>query len=284
MGLKIHHLNCATFCVKGARLISGTGGIFDDAFLVCHCLLIETDDGLVLVDTGFGVRDMEHPRRLGAGIRKVNTAIPDREQTALWQIRNLGFDPTDVRHIVLTHLDADHGSGIADFPNALVHVYEKEFGAAMEPLTTVEKMRYHKGVWMHRPLWQIHSLCGERWFGFDSVQLLSDRLFDILLVPLHGHTRGHCGVAVATTEGWILHCGDAYFYHDEMRAKRPHCTPVLDALQSVLNVSRAERLYNQRRLRELKKDFGDEIQIFCSHDQSEFEQCLCGAGQHLRMG
>ena len=30
-----------------------------------------------------------------------------------------------------------------------------------------------------------------------------------MLIPLAGHTRGHCGVAIKTETGWHLHCGDA---------------------------------------------------------------------------
>lgn len=43
------------------------GALFDGfsqgptAHLVCHCLLVETDRGLVLIDTGFGLRDIESP-------------------------------------------------------------------------------------------------------------------------------------------------------------------------------------------------------------------------------
>jgi len=31
----------------------------------CHVLLVEADRGLVLVDTGYGLYDIENPRRLG---------------------------------------------------------------------------------------------------------------------------------------------------------------------------------------------------------------------------
>jgi glyoxylase-like metal-dependent hydrolase (beta-lactamase superfamily II) len=36
------------------------------------------------------------------------------------QVQRLGFDPRDVRHIVLTHLDFDHAGGLDDFPHATV--------------------------------------------------------------------------------------------------------------------------------------------------------------------
>ena len=59
--MRIHHLNCGTCCPVGGRMFDGCS---DSAFgrLVCHCLLIETDEGLVLVDTGFGMKDVDHPQ------------------------------------------------------------------------------------------------------------------------------------------------------------------------------------------------------------------------------
>ena len=33
--------------------------------MCCHCLLIEGEDGLVLVDSGLGVEDVTDPKRLG---------------------------------------------------------------------------------------------------------------------------------------------------------------------------------------------------------------------------
>ncbi|MEM6533336.1 MAG: MBL fold metallo-hydrolase [Myxococcota bacterium] len=40
--------------------------------------------------------------------------------TALAQVRERGFNPSDVKGLVLTHLDFDHAGGIADFPGACV--------------------------------------------------------------------------------------------------------------------------------------------------------------------
>lgn len=49
-------------CPIGKALFSGSGSLFDRAHLVCHCLLVETDDsGLVLVDTGYGTEDCRDP-------------------------------------------------------------------------------------------------------------------------------------------------------------------------------------------------------------------------------
>ena len=68
--IRVHHLNCGSLRPLGGRFIDGEPGAHRLARLVCHCLLLETDSGLVLVDTGFGTRDVEDPARLG-GFRRL---------------------------------------------------------------------------------------------------------------------------------------------------------------------------------------------------------------------
>jgi hypothetical protein len=53
-GMRIHHLNRGSLCPHGGRLIGGAGGPLSRAKVICHCLLIESSDGLVPVDTGSG--------------------------------------------------------------------------------------------------------------------------------------------------------------------------------------------------------------------------------------
>ena len=52
--MRVHHLNCGTIRHAGGRFFDGRRGVLRVAKLVCHCLLIEGEDGLVLVDTGLG--------------------------------------------------------------------------------------------------------------------------------------------------------------------------------------------------------------------------------------
>ncbi|MBV9756858.1 MAG: MBL fold metallo-hydrolase, partial [Alphaproteobacteria bacterium] len=131
--MRVHHINCGTMCPMGGRLLDGKTAGLGPAHLVCHCLLIETDAGLVLVDTGFGMQDVQNPRaRLPRFFTNLNNIRFDPQDTALARVKALGFRPLDVRHVVLTHLDFDHAGGISDFPLATVHVFATEARIARE--------------------------------------------------------------------------------------------------------------------------------------------------------
>jgi len=279
--MKVHHLNCATLCPLGGRLVNGDGGVFERGTMICHCLLIETPDGLVLVDSGFGLDDVRNPgKRLGRELLPLLGPRFDEEETAIRQVEKLGFKADDVRNVVVTHLDLDHAGGIPDFPKARIHTFAKEHQAAMARATFFETRRYRPMHWAHDPTWVLHRVSGERWFHFEAVHALGGKSSaDVLLVPLVGHTRGHCGVAVRTHDGWMLHCGDAYFYYGEMDPVSPRCTPLLDGFQKIIAVDGSERLRNQERLRALVRDHGSEVQVFCAHDPKELERMRQAKGR-----
>jgi glyoxylase-like metal-dependent hydrolase (beta-lactamase superfamily II) len=260
----IHHLNCGTMCPFGARLLNGEGGLLERARAVCHCLLIEGADGLVLLDTGFGSGDVRDPARLGAAFRAMTRPVLDAGETAVSRVRALGFDPGDVRHIIATHLDLDHAGGLSDFPGAEVHVLGAELRAARNP-SLLERSRYIAKQWAHGPRWVEHDAGGDEWFGFESVRVLPDSAGEILMIPLPGHTRGHTGVAIRRSGGWLLHCGDAYFHHGEVQTP-PHCPPGLSVFQLINQVDGPTRRANRDRLRELAARHGGEVELICSHD------------------
>lgn len=263
---RVHHLNCGTMCPLGKALIDGAG----EASLVCHVLLIEGSQGLILVDTGFGSADVQHPSQLG---RPFNALIRPRlelAETATAQLVALGFEPTDVSDIVLTHIDPDHAGGLPDFPSARVHVLAAEHEAWLRP-NLRERPRRVPEHWAHRPRWTVHDVEGDRWFDFDGVGVLAESDAEVLLIPLPGHTRGHAAVAVREANGWLLHCGDAYFHRDEIRLP-PSCTPWLRAFQGLTQASGKLRRQNQERLRELAERRHGEVDLICSHDAVELSR------------
>lgn len=272
--LKVHHLNCGSMCPLGGKLFDGFSHAAH-AHLVCHCLAVETDEGLVLVDTGIGMLDIKSPHnRLSGFFRNLLNVQLNEEDTALFHIQQLGFNASDVRHIVLTHLDFDHAGGLSDFPNAKVHVLRSELEAAQHPNSWLAKNRYRHQQWDMEKNWVTYEPAGEKWLGFESVRNLKGLPPEILMVPLRGHTSGHCGIAVDTSRGWLLHAGDAYFFRGEMNINEYHCTLGLRAYQKLMEVDRKARLWNQKLLRKLNQEQGGQVKIFSAHDAIEFENLL----------
>lgn len=268
--MRVHHLNCGTLCPYGGGLVTGEGGL-TGAHMVCHCLLIEGDSSLVLIDTGFGADDAAHPyRRLGVPFTAAFRPQADAGETAVSRIRALGLDPADVREIACTHLDLDHAGGLPDFPDAEVHVFAPEKEAAVEP-KLLDRPRYPACHFAHGPKWVTHEVDGDTWMGFESIRVLEGSGAEVLLIPLVGHSRGHTGVAVRDGDGWLLHCGDAYFHRAQLEDP-PSCPGGLRAFQSVMAEDRSARLRNEQRLNRLAREHGDEVRLFCAHDPVELER------------
>jgi len=262
--LPVHHLNCA--CIQGLSI----GG----RQLGCHCLLIETPaSGLVLVDTGLGVEDLVNPvPRLGAEFSYLY-ARPKRDTrlAALEQIKAWGYAPSDVRHIILTHMDLDHVGGLVDFPHASVHLHEAELAAAMARSGFKARRRYRPPMWAHNPRFETYSEEGEPWFGFEAVRALRGLPDNIFLVPLFGHTLGHCGVAVQGTAGWLLQAGDAYFDPREINGPKRRCAAQVGLFQAIVQTDRRMRLHNQDRLRAFRREH-PEVDVFSAHNPWEFAE------------
>jgi glyoxylase-like metal-dependent hydrolase (beta-lactamase superfamily II) len=145
-------------------------------------------------------------------------------------------------------------------------VFEPELRAATERTTVNERGRYRPPQLAHGPKWEVHPLAGDTWLGFDRVRVLGD---DVALVPLTGHTRGHCAVAVRDRDGWLLHAGDAYFFRGEVDPVSPRSTPGLAFFQWLVAIDDVARRRNQARLRELVRDHGAQVRVFSAHDPVE---------------
>ncbi|MET9486808.1 MBL fold metallo-hydrolase [Nocardia sp. NPDC006630] len=254
--MRIHHLNCGTMAFG----------------LVDHCLLVETRTELVLVDTGYGLGCVREPgKMLGASRFLMGPKLTEKE-TAIWQIQALGYDPRDVRHVILTHLDLDHSGGLSDFPEATVHVHGPEFRAATATPTLSERLRYRAAQWAHGPKWMVNEVEGaEEWFGFTSVRDLPGLPPEILVVPLAGHTRGHAGVAIDSGNGWLLHAGDSFMLESSIDPESPN-TPLWLRMYEQGAIVRDAYRENQRRLRELRRLHGHQISVINSHDAALFHR------------
>ena len=268
--MRIHHLNCGSLCPRGGRLFGGAGGLLSAAPMCCHCLLIEGDDRLILVDTGLGVEDVNEPRRLGIPF---NTIARPRLEVAETALRRAWISAT-VQATCATscraHLDLDHAGGLSDFPGAAVHVFAAELRAASHRSSLNERNRYRAVQIAAVRKWAAVEEEGESWFGFSAVRAIPGTRDQVLLVPLPGHTRGHCGVAIRRENDWRSIAATPISIAPRSSRTASLRRRACAGSKSLMDVDSAERRANQARLRELARLAAGEVKLIGSHDLVEF--------------
>ncbi|MGN6493182.1 MAG: MBL fold metallo-hydrolase [Agriterribacter sp.] len=246
---EIHHLNCV-------KIISPVN---DN---VCgHCLLIREQESMALIDTGIGLLDTQNPtERIGQPLIDIVGYRFNEDQTAIKQIQKLGFDPGKVTDCIISHMDNDHIGGLADFPAATVHVAAEEYENYLSG-----NSRYLKTPLAHKPTIRTYKQANYHWLGFEMRKVNLSMQTEVFLVPLFGHTLGHCGVAVKAKDEWILYVGDAYY----MRAELTDNSHPVNELAKMRADSNELRLASLEKIRALVNQH-PEVEVFGYHDIGEF--------------
>jgi glyoxylase-like metal-dependent hydrolase (beta-lactamase superfamily II) len=252
--MKIHHLNCMSFRAFNLPEIT-------------HVLLIESADGLILVDSGLGLDDFIHPNWVEWLAIRMSGVTATLAETPIRQVAALGLDPQQVRDIVPTHLHFDHIGGAVDFPWATIHVWDVEFNAGLHLKGWKGFLGYFPERWKNHPKLKLYSLADEHWFGLDAIPVIKRADVEIWLVPLVGHSPGMCGVAIKGGTGWLWHCGDAYVRQMQIDPNSPgtafprFARGIEDAMFPI-DV--------RQKIRSVLAEHGDEVTAICSHDTEAF--------------
>ena len=217
--------------------------------------IFETLSGWAMIDSGYGVNDFDHPNLILRMFTSFTRTPLEPKNCVIHQLNDFGLRPQQIKHIILTHMHIDHAGGIADFPWATVHVFEKEFQAAKKKSGRLG-IGYNHHQWSHYPYLQIYRETDSTWYGFPAIKLpgFSPEIF---MIPMPGHTPGHCMVAFSTGEKWILQTGSAaypFYLPEDQRAKAPQW------FQRWLMGD------NLPQLKQLWQDHGNEIQFLSSHE------------------
>lgn len=255
--VQIHHLNCV-------EIQSPAGGR-----AIGHCLLLETADKLILIDTGIGLIDTQMPvERIGQQLIDITGFKFNEQWTAIKQIENLGLDPKNVTDCIVSHLDPDHIGGLADFPNAKVHIGTEEYENFKSG-----NPRYLPRQLDHNPVIRTYSDTSETWFGFEARKVDTGSETEIYLIPLFGHTLGHCGVALKQQSKWLFYVGDAYYLKAELTVLN-HAVNELAEMRADKNELRIETLNKIRKFVTENPD----LKVFGYHDIEEFANFITEKG------
>ena len=244
----VHHLNCV-------KIESPFGSA------IGHCVLIENNNALTLIDAGIGMSETREPEKyLGKELVELTGFQFDESLTAVRQIEQLGLNPDMVTDIICSHLDPDHIGGTADFPKARLHVSLEEYSDFKRG-----NERYLNHQLSHNPEICLYEKNDSVWFDLPARKLSLD--YEAYLIPLFGHTLGHCGVAYQFNNLWTFYVGDAYYLRAELENKNH---PV-DQLATIRAVDNQLRLDSVERVRDVVKNYGGQMEYFGYHDPTEFK-------------
>jgi glyoxylase-like metal-dependent hydrolase (beta-lactamase superfamily II) len=121
------------------------------------------------------------------------------EEAAVTQVRALGYDPGEVKTIILSHFDPDHFGGLKDFPNARVacswRAWEDVRSLSRWGALKARLLPGHLPEDMAGRLWLLPDPAGPPISVFDaSLDLFGDG--SVRLVSLPGHAPGQLGAFV----------------------------------------------------------------------------------------
>jgi N-acyl homoserine lactone hydrolase len=164
--------------------------------------LIDHPKGLVVFDTGLDTDRVRDPFVEATPVQRI-----DR------QMRQLGYDPDDVRYVVLSHLHLDHVGSARLFPRATFVVRRQELRAAWWPDA------YEHG-------YEFEALLPMRQFKY--LQPADDEELDVfqdgslVCIDTRGHTEGHQSLVVnLANSGRVVLVGDAAQVDQNLNDKVP---------------------------------------------------------------
>ena len=222
--------------------------------------LITHPKGNVVFDTGVHCQAIEDPfGRLGEISRMfVSRTKPGEE--IVTQLGKFKLTPKDVNYVINSHFHFDHCGGNEFFPDSTIFIQKNEMHAARDPELR-KKAFFDPKDFDHKLHYQ--EVDGEHdIFGDGS----------LVIIPTHGHTPGHCGVAVRQGEKWLLHAGDSFYSLGQIDSPPSRMPVALGLFQRWADADRGQRVVNQERLRALKASTGREVAIICSHDPTDFDR------------
>lgn len=163
-----------------------------------RCLLIETEEQCILVDTGYGDKISERERSF--------ISLEGR-QRLLRSLGALGIRPQDIDMVINTHLHSDHcggntrydesGNPVPVFPRATYCVQRAEISEALYPNERTRAVYHRENFEPIEESGQLRVLHGD-------TQLTSE--VRVILTP--GHTPGHQSVVVECGGQTAIFLGD----------------------------------------------------------------------------
>lgn len=130
-----------------------------------------------------------------------------------------GYKPAQVNGIFLTHLHPDHvcgiaNNGVANYPNANLHISKTEYDYWLNP-NTVKKLPKDKQIGFLTTVEKIKAALAP-YEATKKIKLFADkslRFGDVEFKPSFGHTPGHYSFKLKTDAQEVVFIGDIVHSH-----------------------------------------------------------------------
>lgn len=161
-----------------------------------NCLLIETCDEVILVDTGFGPKLPPRQREF--------YRLP--ESRLLANLAELGYGPEDIHFVINTHLHSDHcggntrlenGAAVPMFPKAVYVIQEQEWHDATHLSERTKAVYVPENILPLQAADQLRLIRGE-------AQITEE----VRCLPTPGHTFGHQSLVIQSEGQTAIYVGD----------------------------------------------------------------------------
>ena len=193
-------------------------------------VLIERDNDLVLFDTGIGTRIDQEMRPLiywgNLFFHRciMRTQFMPQRDALMHRLPRLGFQPSDVKNVIISHLHWDHAGGMRDFLNAHFIVNGKEWNFA----TQLAGVQLYKNAFIKEQFCE-SGLDIELMETYPSKPFLnfpaSHDIFgdgSMVLVDLPGHSPGLMGLYVTMPSGRrFLFSADTFYFPEGLEQRMP---------------------------------------------------------------
>ncbi len=201
--------------------------------------LVEHPRGLVVIDGGLAAECASDPAGHWGAASEVCWPVMRPEQACVPALRASGFDPTDVRFVLQSHLHLDHTGALGaihEFPNAEVIATRVEYDYAHAPDWFAAGLYIEKDF--HKP--------GIPWALLepteDGYDIFGDGVIRCWQTP--GHAAGHQSFEITLPRsGTMLLTVDAAYTMDhwEEKALPGSLTSAVETVRSVRKLHRIAR-------------------------------------------
>jgi glyoxylase-like metal-dependent hydrolase (beta-lactamase superfamily II) len=208
------------------------GGASRDYTARCPAFLIQHPSALVLFDTGLSPRAIDDPTGYyGEEIALTMKLRFSHEQRVDSRLAQLGFRPTDVRHVIMSHLHIDHAGGMYLFPHATFHAFADE-------LTEARAVRHAPhAVYKLEDLAPVENCV---WKLYDSdVDIFGDGSLRFFKLP--GHSAGEGSLLVRLASRNLMLTADSVHVREALEREKPTLFDS-DPVAAVRSVQRLKQL------------------------------------------